>query len=144
MSMRMTRDEAAEKALVHPEQEGAVSVTVDRAFHMPPVLYAVTVGAYLGFLAVMFAAFGNPHLVIPMVIFAVSIIGGFGIPCVWATMKPDTGHRSIDWGRFRGKGIQTLTGPLAAGEAAAQVLTLPILIFFWGLAVLVIASFVSG
>lgn len=144
MSMRMTREEVAAVAAVRTSQDEMVSVTVDRGFHLPPSLYAVTVGAYLGFLVVMTAAFGNPHLILPMIIFAVSIIGGFVIPYVWATMKPDSGHRAIDWGRFKGKGIQTLTGPLAASEAAAQVLTLPILIFCWGLAVLVISSFISG
>jgi hypothetical protein len=144
MSMRMTRDEVATKATVHSDQDNAVSVVVDRGFHLPPAIYGLTVGAYLGFLGIMTLAFGTAHLAIPMVIFAVSIIGGFIIPYIWATMKPDSGQRAIDMGRFKGKGVQTLTGPLTAGEASAQVLTLPILIFCWGLAVLVISSFVSG
>lgn len=144
MSLRMTHEEVAAVAIVRTGQDETLSVTVDRAFHLPPLLYAVTVGAYLGFLGMMSIAFANPHLVIPMIIFAVSIIGGFGIPYVWATMKPDSGQRPVDWGRFKGKGIQTLTGPLSANEAAAQVLTLPILIFCWGLAVLVIFSLVNG
>lgn len=146
MSMRMTREEVAAVASVRTDQDLSEqgSVVVDRAFHLPPSLYGLTVGSYLGFLAIMTAAFGTAQLVIPMIVFAVSIIGGFVIPYIWATMKPDSGQRAIDWGRFKGRGIQTHTGPLAASEAAAQVLTLPLLIFCWGLAVLVISSFVSG
>lgn len=145
MSMKMTREQAATLATLHPEADSAaVSVVVDRTFHLPPALYFGTVGSYFGFLGLMTIAFGNANLVIPMVIFAFSIIAGFSIPYIWSTMNPDSGQRTIDWGRFLGEGVQTLTGKLTASEAAVQVLTLPVLIFLWGVAALIIGSSVRG
>jgi len=143
MSMRMTREEIGIIADVLPEQK-LHGTEVDRSFHMPGGIYAITVGCYLGFLAIMAVGFGNPHLIIPMVIFAVSIIAGFALPYIWATMKPDSGQRAMDWGRFKAHGIETLTGRLTAGEASAQVLVLPVLIFFWGIAAIIICSLVGG
>ena len=143
MSMRMTREEIATVADVQPEQK-LHGTTVDRSFRLPGGIYGLTVGCYLGFLAVMAVGFGNPYIIIPMVIFAVSIIAGFTIPYIWATMKPGSGQRAPDWGRFQGEGIETLTGRLTAGEAAAQVLVLPVLIFLWGIAAIIIGSLVGG
>jgi len=39
-------------------------------------------------------------------------------------------------------GLDTATGHLAGREAAIQVLTLPILIAFWALAIAIIAGFI--
>jgi len=143
MSMKMTHEDIAVVADV-VSADVKVETVVDRTFHLPPALYVGTVGAYLGFLALMLMTFGTPALGIPMVVFAFSIIAGFSIPYIWVTMKPDSGQRTIDLGRFHSAGVQTLTGKLTSSEAAVQVLTLPVLIFCWGLAVVVIRSFVSG
>lgn len=140
MSQKVTHAEMTAAAVVH--QEAHAPTIVNRTFELPKALYGVTVGAYLGFLAVMALAFGNPHLSILMAIFVFSIVAGFGVPTIWATMKPDTSFRALAWGRFASKGVQTMSGQVTARDASVQVLILPVLILMWGLAVVVIAAVV--
>lgn len=115
---------------------------VDRTFELPRGLYIATVGLYLAFLAVMAVAFLNPELAIPMVIFAFFIVMGFGLAGKWASMQPDNDSDPLSWNQFRNRGIATLSGRLTAGQASVQVLMLPILILFWGMAVAIIAAVV--
>lgn len=117
-------------------------VEVDRTFEMPKALYGVTVGLYFAFLAVMWAGFSSPGLVIPMAIFAIFIIGGFGVPAIWTRLKPDSASRSLTMGLFNQNGIMTNTGRLAPRDAVIQMLILPVLIVLWGLAVVTIAALV--
>lgn len=140
MSRHLTRELVAQQAevrreLLHP-------VVVDRSFELPRALYIATASLYLGFIAVLGLGLATPGLLIPMAIFAVFIVAGFGLPAVWVSMKPDNAVRQLDWGRFRRQGIATLTGRLTAGEAAAQMLVLPILIFAWGVTCVIIAALV--
>lgn len=115
-------------------------VEVDRTFELPRALYATTVGCYLGFLAITATAFGNPGLIIPMVIFAFFILAGFAIPTIWTRLSPETKSRATNWGKFRSDGIMTHTGRLTARDATIQMLILPVLIVLWGLAVVMIAA----
>lgn len=142
MTSQITREQVAAKATIHGEAHAPTSV--QRTFELPVGLYVLTVGAYLGFLAIMALGFGAPRLAIPMVIFTVSIVMGFGVPLMWVRMKPDNAARQLDWGRFAARGIQTFTGPIKAGEAAAQVLVLPVLILFWGIVVTSMAAFIGS
>jgi hypothetical protein len=113
---------------------------VDRSFGLPTGLYVATVASYLGFIAVMAMTLMNPGLVIPMVVFAFFVVAGFGVPTVWARMKPDTDSRALTFDQFRRRGIDTLTGRLTASEASVQVLMLPVLILAWGIACAVIIA----
>lgn len=113
-----------------------------RTFELPVGLYAATVGGYLAFLAVLATTFASPGLAIPIAICALSVIAGFTVPSYWARTKPESRGRSLTWGQFRNRGIQTNTGPLKARDATIQVLILPTLILFWGLSVAVIAAVV--
>lgn len=115
---------------------------IDRSFELPVGLYAATLAGYLGFLAVMSATFMNPELALPMVIFVVSIVGGFGLCAKWVRMKPDTGRRVMLYGKLRHCGIETATGHLDGGAAAVQVLILPALILLWAVCVAIIRAFV--
>ena len=117
-------------------------VEVDRNFEIPTAYYGITVGLYFAFLAVTFAGFGNPELVIPMVIFAVFIVGGFGVPALWAKLKGNE-SKPLTMGKFAKDGIMTLTGRLAPRDAAIQMLILPVLIVMWGIATVTIAAIVS-
>jgi hypothetical protein len=65
----------------------------------------------------------------------------FGLAGCWTKMKPDNDTAPMSWGQFASRGIDTLSGRLTANEAAVQVLTLPVLILGWGLAVAVIVAF---
>lgn len=121
-------------------------VEIDRNFELPTGLYAITVGLYFAFLAVMFAGFSSPGLVIPMAIFAVFIVGMFGVPAVWTRIKShdESGDDAtpLTMGKFKNVGIMTYTGRLAPRDAIIQMLILPVLIVVWGCAVVVIAALV--
>lgn len=113
----------------------------DRNFGLPTALYGATVAGYLGFLLVVGSAFANPALAIPMAIFVVFIIAGFGVPAIWTRLAGNTSAPQT-MGEFEARGIQTHTGRLAAKDATVQVLILPALLVVWGLAVAVIAAVV--
>ena len=115
---------------------------IQRNFDLPTGLYAATVGLYLAFIGVMAGLFLNGELAIPMVIFAGFIVMAFGLAAMWTRMKPDHADKPMTWGQLSSRGIETLSGRLTAHEAAIQVLTLPVLILCWGLAVGVIVTFV--
>ena len=140
MSRHLTRELIAETAdvrteLLHP-------VTVDRTFELPRELYVATVALYLGFLGVMAMGMASPGLVIPMVIFAFFIVAGFALPGIWTRMQPGNPVSPMPWEKFRRHGISTLTGRLSAGEAATQMLILPVLVFLWAIACVTIAALV--
>ena len=119
-----------------------VRTRVDRTFGLPSGLYFGTVGLYLAFLGLLTSAFHNPELILPMTVIVGSIIFGFGVNRTWAAMKPQNDSKPATWGQFASSGVQTLSGHLTAAEASIQVLMLPVLIFFWGLSVAIIAAVV--
>lgn len=140
MSRHFIREQIADKATIH--ETAPAGHEVDRTFELPRALYAITVGCYLGFLGITATAFSSPGLLIPMVIFAFFIVAGFGVPTIWTRLGPKRPSAAMTWGVFRRKGIMTHTGRLGGGEAAVQVLVLPVLIVLWGLAVATIAALV--
>ena len=120
----------------------AAAHEVDRTFELPAGLYGTVVACYLAFLATTATAFGNTELILPMAVFVFFILAGFGVPTIWAKLSPETASRAKSWVRFQRDGIKTLTGHNTAGEAAVQVLILPVLLVVWGLAVVTIAALV--
>lgn len=115
---------------------------VDRSFGLPKELYIGTVASYLGFLAIMAVTFMNPVLIIPMVIFVGFVVAGFGVPAVFTRLKGND-SKAKTWGQFGNEGIMTNTGKCAPRDAAVQVLILPVLLVFWGLAAATVAVIVS-
>ena len=140
MAERLNRELVAEKAIIHDAETLRLPTAVDRNFELPGALFAGTAAGYLGFLALMVAAFGNPGLILPMAIFVVFIAMFFAVPAMWMRMKPDNRQRLTSWSRFRQQGIMTAYGRCSAGAATVQVLILPGLILLWGLAVVTIAA----
>ena len=131
------------RIVAQPQAAAAVSgYEVDRNFGLPTALYGATVAGYLGFLLVVGSAFANPVLAIPMAIFVLFIVAGFGVPALWTRLAGNTTEPQT-LGEFRQRGIMTLTGRLTAGEATVQMLILPVLLVGWGLAVAVIAAVVA-
>lgn len=114
---------------------------VDRTFGLPNALYGATVACYLGFLVIVGTAFASPVLAIPMAIFALFIVAGFGIPAIWTRLAGNSSEPQT-LGEFETRGIMIETGRLAPRDAAVQVLILPVLLVVWGLAVAVIAAVV--
>jgi len=117
-------------------------VEADRNFGLPTALYGATVGCYLGFLLIVGSAFANPVLAIPMAIFVLFIVAGFGIPAIWTRLAGNSSQPQT-LGEFEARGIMTHTGPLAPRDATVQVLILPVLLVVWGLIVAAIAAIVA-
>lgn len=115
---------------------------IDRSFRLPTRLYGATVGLYLAYIAVMAAGFQSRELILPMAIFAFTIVAAFGVPAMWTRMKPEHRAHAIEWTQFRLHGIDTLTGRTEPRDAVVQVLILPALILAWGLIVVTIAALV--
>jgi len=114
-------------------------VEIDRNFELPTGMFAMTVGLYLGFLAIMAAAFGNPVLAIPMAIFALFIVAGFGVPAVWSRLAGNK-SKPLTMARFKADGIMTGTGRLTSRDATVQMLILPGLLVAWGATFAIIAA----
>ncbi|UVI38477.1 hypothetical protein [Qipengyuania spongiae] len=138
MSKHLTRQLVAEQAIVHGRF--VQPTKVDRSFEMPKVLYGVTVALYLGFIAIMGIGLQSPGLLIPMVIFALFIVAGFGLPALWTRLEPDHGTPQMPLDTLLRRGIATHTGHLPGRDAAVQMLMLPALIFAWGLVTVAIAA----
>jgi hypothetical protein len=120
-----------------PEHKSAI---VDRTFGLPVGLYVATFGFYFAFLAVMTLGFGSRETAVPLAICAIFLVMAFGVPRKWATMAPEKTAKATDWTDFHARGFDTFTGRIKARDATAQVLILPVLIFCWGLAIVVIAA----
>jgi hypothetical protein len=138
MSIHYTAETFADAGIVR--KAVPFETKVARSFDLPPVLHAATVGLYLAFLGVMAFAFQDRGLIIPMAIFVMYIVMAFGVPAMWARMKPTHPSKALRWADFSRFGIDTYTGNLSAKDATSQVLMLPILILGWGLAIAVIAA----
>ncbi len=146
MAERLPRQLIAEKAIVHqaPQEVPALRAptTVDRSFELPTVLYGATVGLLLAYIGLMAWGFAHPQMILPVAISVLFVVAGFGVPALWVRMQPENTHRAKSWSRFKAEGIMTLTGRLTAGEATAQVMVMPAVIFFWGVTVVTIAALV--
>jgi len=140
MSKQLSQTDLAQLADV---SDNPVRTKVNRSFELPAGHYMATAGGYLGFIAIMTVCLKNPELAIPLAIIVFSIIAGFGLCYKWVAMRPDNGTKTLTWGQFSNRGIQPLSGHLTAFEASAQVLTLPILIVFWGLCGAVVVALTS-
>ena len=141
MTRKLDRTQIAGLARIVVPQGSALTVShPPRTFEMPPILYAVTVTAYLGFVAILATAFATRELILPVAIIAILIVAGFGVPALWARMQPDTAARALSWRKFRQRGIVTHTGRMSASDATIQVLILPSVILLWAAVVATIAA----
>lgn len=114
----------------------------DRNFGLPKGLLLGVFAFFFAYLAVMWVGFAADGLVMPMVINFIFVAAFAVVPAKWATMKPDTKSRALEWLEFKARGIETETGRTPAGEAATLVLLLPACILFWGIATTTIAALV--
>ncbi|MCX7676526.1 MAG: hypothetical protein N2Z59_04010 [Alteraurantiacibacter sp.] len=146
MAQKLNISAIAAHADIHAEPPATARVraphVVDRTFELPRGIYAATVGCYLTFLATTGLAFSHAEMIIPMAIFVLFILGGFGLAAVWTKLAPEAPRKAMSWARFQRDGIAALTGHNAAGAATVQVLILPVLIAVWGFAVVTIAALV--
>jgi len=143
MTRKLDRTQIAQIARIVTPATAPAIAHPPRSFELPTRLYALTVSAYLAFIAVLVTAFATREMILPAAIFVVFIAGGFGVPAMWARMHPETRDRALDWSAFRRAGIQTHTGRMTAGDATIQVLVLPALILLWGVTIAVIAALLT-
>jgi hypothetical protein len=122
------------------EQVSKRPAQAERVFDLPPILHVATIGSYCLFLAIMAMAFMTPELVIPFVIFFVFVGMFFGVPGLWAKVAGHRDGRLPSWDDFRQEGLHIATGRLNSSAVIVQVLTLPVLIVAWGLAIALIAA----
>ncbi len=140
MVEQLTRAKIAQQADIR--EAPRVIAPTDRTFELPTGLYVATVALFLGFIGTMAIGFRNPEMILPVAIFALFVVAGFGVPAIWTQLAPTTPSRAKTWSRFQQDGIMTAYGRTTARDATVQVLILPVLIFAWGLACVTIAALV--
>lgn len=143
MAEQLTREQIAQAAEIRTAPPARLrNDPVDRTFGLPKALYVATVGLYLGFIGLLGTAFANPEMAIPVAIFGLFIVAGFGVPAIWTRLAPETASKPLGWDRFMKEGIMTAYGRTKGRDAIVQVLILPTLIFVWGVIVVTIAALV--
>jgi hypothetical protein len=108
---------------------------------MPTPLFVAMAALFFGFLAVMTIGFANPGLAVPMAINFVFLTAFFAVPVLFVR-APQGGKTALRWSQFMKAGIETATGHSSGVEAAVLTLLLPLLIFLWAMAFVVIAALV--
>jgi len=144
MSKNLSREQIADHANVI-EASGSdyrAPTEIIRNFELPKGLYMTTALCYLAFLGILATAFASPGLVLPMAACIFFLFVFFGISAIWTRMAPESRKEPMNWGQLRRRGIATNVGHLSGGEAAIQMLLLPVLIVMWALAVVTIAALI--
>lgn len=135
MTRKLDRTQIARLAQIVPDRATLEAIPhPPRTFELPLGLYAATVGAYFGFLAVTAVGFASPGLIIPIAICAIYITMAFGTPSLWTRIRGEEASQALSLSEFRRRGIVTATGHCDAASATLQVLILPAVILFWGVA----------
>lgn len=143
MAQKLSLQAIADSAIIHAAPPAPIrNAPVDRTFELPTRLYAATVAMFLAYIGIMGAGFAHPEMAIPLAIFALFIVAGFGVPMLWTLLAPENPVRAMSWERFRRDGIMTAFGRTTASDATVQVLILPTLILAWGVAAVIIAALV--
>lgn len=100
----------------------------ERVFDLHPAVHAMVIGAWMAFVSILCAAFMAPGMVVPAAIVLISVVALFVTPALWARVVPDDGLRRQSWAEFLAEGVDCITGRLTAGQALAQIMTLPVLL----------------
>jgi len=111
----------------------------DHNFELPAELYATMAALLFGFLAILAVGFAAPALAVPMGINLIFLIAFFGVPILFVRAARDE-RRSLGWSEFMERGINTATGHSSGRDATVLVLLLPLFIFCWAIAIVVIAA----
>lgn len=127
---------AAAREVVSPP---ALRSCQDHNFELPAALYATMVALLVGFLVILAVGFANPGLAVPMAINAIFLTAFFGIPILFVRAAHDE-KRSLGWSEFMERGIETATGHSSGRDATMLVLLLPLFIFCWAIAIIVIVA----
>jgi hypothetical protein len=143
--MRYTHDFAADARIVAADELAtlappAVALPEHSDFEFPRWIWAVMLGGYGTFLGGLLGATarsGQAEFAIAISAFYVAMF--FGTARVLANVD---GRRVGAFSRTGGK-LNTWTGPMGLGSVAGQVLVLPVLLGFFGVAIAVISAIVA-
>lgn len=111
----------------------------DQTFEIPTGIYAVMIAMFTGFIVVLNIAFSG-HMGITFAAIFAFIAAFFAIPIAFARIAHDSRRSALPWHEFVDRGIDTATGRSSAASATVLVLTLPVLIFCFGVAIATIAA----
>lgn len=128
---------AREEIAQHPAPRTGETV----GFELPAAVYGAMAALLFGFMGVLAVGFAAPQMVVPMGINFAFLTAFFAVPVVFSGAG-NAGSRLLRWSEFMRSGIQTATGHSSGGEAIVLVLLLPLLIFFWAMAIVTIANLV--
>jgi len=119
---------AASGRIAQPEQD------VRRLeFDIPNKVLAQLIGAGAAYLAAMYIVFrGGNGLGLIFAVFGLVLVAYFGLP--WL-MQRQSGRRPNDVPRRGAWGIDTASGYLSGRAAWAQIMTVPILMVLWAVAI---------
>jgi hypothetical protein len=137
VSRKIDRASLNKAAIVH---EAPPESRVDRTMGLPTGLYIATAACYFGFLLVMSLALMEPGLAIPMAICVLFVAMFAGVVAKWVRMDPPNSASALSWAAFQRKGMAIQTGHIAARDAVAQVLTVPLMILLWGVFIAVLRA----
>lgn len=112
----------------------------DQSFEFPTGIYVAMIAMFTGFIVVLNSAFSGHMGVTFAAIFAL-IAAFFAIPITFARIARDSRTSALPWVEYLNRGIDTETGRTSAASATILVLTLPLLIFCFGVVVAIIAAF---
>lgn len=106
--------------------------TVDRTMGLPVGVYAALGACYFGFLGTLSIGLMDPGLAIPVAICFLFLVMFGGCIALWVRMSPANSSQALTWAQFKRQGIMTYTGRMSAPDAIGQIMTVPVLLFAWG------------
>lgn len=144
--MRYERNIVAEARIVSADElaqivDAAAGVRPEHSdFELPGWIWGTMFAGYAIFFAGLIAATaGDGKTAFALVISILYTVMFFGTARILANLD---GRRVGAFNRSGGK-LQTWTGPMGLGSVAGQVLTIPLLLGFFGVAIAIISAIVS-
>ena len=141
MTRTIDRKQLLATADIVPQPSLEQRACEDHSFELPGALYAALALCFFGFLAVMTVGFAAPMLAVPMGVNFFFLAAFFAVPAIFVGASHEKAG-ALRWSDFRRKGVDTATGHSSAGEASVLMLTLPVLILCWAVAIVTIAALV--
>ena len=137
----MSNRQASETLVAPDEIVGAPNARAcdDQTFEFPHGLYAVMIALFTGFIVVLSLAF-SAHMGVTFGVIFAFVAAFFAIPIMFASIARDSRTRALPWHEYLDRGIDTATGRTAPGSATVLLLTLPVLIFAFAVAIATIAT----
>lgn len=106
-----------------------------RGFEVPGRLWVTMVGCYAVFIIAMMIGLGGGESTFYIIVSGLYFAMFFGLVATLVRHGPKQGRSPVDGAS---RTMETLYGPLKAGEVTAQMLVVPLCVAFFGIAILII------